>query len=74
MDDTEVKPNEKTKLINRLHREFTEDALLDNSPAEKPLKNLAGKDNNLDITAASTDNEVLVETLVVIIPCIADNS
>ena len=41
-----------------LQSELIELALLESSPDENRLKNLAGKDNTLAITAASTDSEI----------------
>ena len=61
-----VKPSENRKPDSILHKELIELALLDNSPEEKRRKNLAGNDNTLAITAASTEREILEVTLEVI--------
>ena len=65
-DDRPVNPTENMKLDSMLQREFIELALLESSPDEYCLKNLAGSESTLAITAASTDRDILELILLVI--------
>ena len=73
-EDMEVILTENISDRSIPHNDFMELALLDSSPEEYFLKNLAGKDNNLDITAASTDSDTLLEILPEIIELEAPTS
>ncbi len=60
-DMIEVRPVDKTPLTSIEHNELMLEALLESSPEENCLKNLAGKDISRIMTAASTEIEVLIE-------------
>ena len=65
-DDKPVSPKENVKLDSMVQSELIELARLESSPEEKRLKNFAGSESTLAMTAASTESEIFELTLLVI--------